>query len=400
MRIDPYDQYAAYLQDSWRINKYLSLNIGLRYNYIDAYTPPQAEQTMKLPITSWHTFEPRIALGIDPFGDGKTGVKVSWSKYATMMWTWFYGLNPNGQDMTQYLVLGPGEFYPIYQSQAYLFEVDENLKRPYVQEIFFSIDRTIGKDFVIKLSFVDRKFKNFITISDNNYDPDFYIPYEITNLVTGEPMTIHYRAEGAPDPFDYYTNDPRAKRHYRALIIELTKRISHNFMFRLNYTLSRMTGTTAQDSAMYGSGYWNYPDVLLYGEGVLSGDRTHVIKFSGIWFLPYGFVLSSNYSGSSGYPYARTFQVPLPPYNSPSTFPGEEPGSFRSPFVHYLDVRLSKDINFGSRKLSLFVESYNLLNLNQTTSIWSQVNHAVYDYGQIMGIQSARIFQLGARFVF
>ena len=43
----------------------------------------------------WKNFEPRLALGIDPFGDGKTGIKVGYARYAHMMWTWFYGLNPN-----------------------------------------------------------------------------------------------------------------------------------------------------------------------------------------------------------------------------------------------------------------------------------------------------------------
>lgn len=400
LRLDPYDQYAAYVQDSWRINKYLNLNVGFRYNYVDAYTPPQAEQTIKLPITSWHTFEPRIALGIDPFGDGKTGIKLSWSKYATMMWTWFYGLNPNGQDMTQYLVLGEGQFMPIYQSQAYEFEVDEDLKRPFVQEIFFSVDRAIGKDFMIKLSYVDRNFKDFVSVNDANYDPSYFIPYEVDNLVSGQPMTLHYRDASAPNPFDYYTNDSRAKRHYRAIILEINKRLSNNFLFRFNYTWSRLTGTNASASSMMASGFWNYPDALLYGDGILPGDRTHVIKFSGIWYLPVGFVLSANYSGSSGYPYARSFQFSAPPYGSLATMVGEDPGSLRSAFIHYFDFRLGKDFNFGSKKISLFVEAYNLFNFNQTTSLQSTINNPYYTYGQIMGIQSGRILQLGARFVF
>jgi hypothetical protein len=235
-RVDPYNQFSVFAQDSWRINRFINLNAGFRFNYIDAYTPPQHQQTIKLSIADWKTLEPRIALGIDPFGDGKSGIKLSFSRYATMMWTWFYGLNPNGSSMTMYYILGPGQFYPLFSSSPYAFEIDSDLKRPYVNEVFVSVERNIGKDFLIKLNFVDRQFKDFITIIDSARTEEWYNPIQVTNPLTGEAMTVYNWNMNSPDPVDYYNNDPRAERSYRALIFELTKRMSHNFQFRLSYT--------------------------------------------------------------------------------------------------------------------------------------------------------------------
>lgn len=397
-QVDPYDQYAVFAQDSWRINRFINLNLGFRFNYIDAYTPPQHQQTITLPIADWKTLEPRIALGIDPFGDGKTGIKLSYSRYATMMWTWFYGLNPNGSTSTVYFVLGPGQFMPLYSSSPYAFEVDPDLKRPYVNEIFFSLDRTIGKDFLVKLNYVDRQFKNFVTVIDSAVTEEWYDPIQVTNPLTGEAMTVYNRDMSAPDPVDYYNNDPRAKRSYRAVIFELIKRMSHNFQFRFSYTYSQLKGTTSTSSSMMATGPWNNPNNTINNYGLLSGDHTHVLKFQGIYMAPLGFVLSTTYNGRSGYPYGYYFQTEL--NQGATAFPAEAPDARRTPFLHYWDIRLAKDFTIKQVKLSLFAEVYNVLNLNESTGLYSQVGNPYYELDEITSIQSPRIAMLGCRVVF
>ncbi len=398
-QIDPYDQYAAFIQDSWRVNRYLSFNLGFRYNIIDAYTPPQMDQSLTVPIVDWKTFEPRLAVGIDPFGDGKTGIKLSYSQNATMMWTWFYSLNPNGASSTTYFVLGPGQFVPFQTSEPYAFGLDPGLKRPYVEEIFFSIDRSLGKDFVITASYVNREFKNFVTTIDSAVGPEWYSPVEVTNPLTNQLMTVYNLSVDAPDPLDYYNNNPGAKRNYQAFILDLRKRMSQNFQFRLNYTWSRLRGTTGTSSSMMATGPWNNPNHPIQNpESLLSGDRTHVIKFQGIYLAPLGFTLSTSYRGQSGYPYGYYFQVML---NQGSTaFPAEAPDSRRTPFTHYWDVRVAKEFILGQFEMSLFAEVYNILNLNETTSLYSQVGNPYYDLDQTLGIQSPRIAMLGFRVTF
>jgi hypothetical protein len=397
-QIDPYDQYAMFVQDSWRISRFFNLNIGFRYNIVDAYTPPQMQQTVKVPVVDWKTFEPRIALGIDPFGDGKTGIKLSYSQNATMMWTWFYSLNPNGAASTTYLVLGPGQFYEYYTSQPDAVELDPDLKRPYVEEIFFSIDRTIGTDFVIKASYVDRSFKNFVTSIDSAVTPEWYSPVQVTNPLNNQTITLYELSLDAPDPVTYYNNDPRAKRHYRAFILDLQKRMSHNFSFRVNYTWSQTKGTTATSSGMMADADWNDPNSeMLYPDTILSGGE-HVIKFQAIYMAPLGIILSTNYTGQSGYPYGYYFQVSL--NQGTLGVPAEDPDARRTPFIHDWNLRVAKDFHINRFNLSLIAEISNPLNLNTASSLYSQLGNPYYELDQIMGIIAPRTATLGVRMTF
>jgi hypothetical protein len=149
---------------------------------------------------------------------------------------------------------------------------------------------------------------------------------------------------------------------------------------------------------MKATGPWNNPNYTINNYGLLSGDHTHVIKFQGIYMAPLGFVLSTTYNGRSGYPYGYYFQTSL--NQGMVGFPAEAPDEHRTPFAHYWDVRIAKDINIKPVKLSLFAEVYNVLNLNQTTSMYSQVGNPYYELDQVMGIQAPRIAMLGCRIVF
>jgi outer membrane receptor protein involved in Fe transport len=398
-QIDPYNQFAGFVQDSWKINKYLVANVGLRYDYVDVYHPPQREQTTRLPLLNWKTLEPRIALGIDPFGDGKTGIKIGYSRFAQMMWTWFYSLNPNGQKMIMYYVVAPGVFFPIYESEAYNFEMDPDIKRPYVDEFLISVDRAISKDLALKISFVDRQFRKTVTANDLHITADWFEPIQVINPLTNQPMTVYDLKSGAPtSTLDYYSNDPHAKKHYQGIVAELDKKLSNNYMFRISYNFSRIRSTSVGDnmgSSMYATGYWNWPNNSLYDYG-LTDSTMHVFKFQGIWYAPFGIILSAGYLGQSGYQYAATFREAL--NIGFTTFYAEAPSSRRMPFVHYLDFKVGKDFKLGNSNLSVFADIYNALNLNAATDVYSILGSPLF--GKTIGIQSGRLVQFGARIQF
>jgi Carboxypeptidase regulatory-like domain len=84
---------GIYAQDQWTVKR-LTLNLGVRFDRLDAYVPVQvrpagwwtpAVAVAELDhLPTWHDFTPRFGAAFDVFGNGKTVVKGAVNKYVTM----------------------------------------------------------------------------------------------------------------------------------------------------------------------------------------------------------------------------------------------------------------------------------------------------------------------------
>jgi carboxypeptidase family protein len=81
---------GLYLQDQWTIRK-LTINLGLRYDYFNAYVPEQhlnagpfvpARDYNKVEcVPCWKDINPRMAVAYDLFGDGRTAIKANVGRF-------------------------------------------------------------------------------------------------------------------------------------------------------------------------------------------------------------------------------------------------------------------------------------------------------------------------------
>jgi hypothetical protein len=93
---------GVFAQDQWTVNR-LTLNLGLRFDYLNAYVPPQNLAAVQFVgvrdfagvanVPNWKDIVPRLGASYDLFGNGKTAVKVSVGKYLQGITTLLAGNN-------------------------------------------------------------------------------------------------------------------------------------------------------------------------------------------------------------------------------------------------------------------------------------------------------------------
>jgi hypothetical protein len=107
----PYTQYqnvnadmGLFAQDKWTLHR-LTITAGVRFDYFNASIPAQSEPASAfLPahtyaavnnVPDWKDISPRIGVAYDLFGNGKTAIRASVSRYVTQQGYFFSGLvNP------------------------------------------------------------------------------------------------------------------------------------------------------------------------------------------------------------------------------------------------------------------------------------------------------------------
>jgi hypothetical protein len=309
-----------------------------------------------------------------------------------------YGLNPNRGVSVFYIIIGD-QYIPI-TTYPTTTPVDPDLKKPYAESFIFGLETGLGKNFALKVNGIFKEMKNYIGQIDLNRTSEWYDPVEINNPITNSTMTVFSLKPGAPATQPYYTHPSEAERKYKALEIFFERRLANNFQFFLSYVLSKTEGTVPLSVWGYGGnrtyGTWNDPNFLINKSGVSDLDRTHQIKFSGVYYLPLDFVIGLNYVGQSGYPYARTFNYSV--RQGTLTLNGEELGSNRLPFQHLVDLRIEKNLNFGNFRSRVFMEVYNLLNSNADISRGTLYGSPTFL--KATAILPPRILKLGVGFEF
>jgi hypothetical protein len=459
-------RWSAYVQDNAVFGR-LAVNVGLRFDYGYQYEPEMTRPDMRYNVgpeflnpalndpnpnillealndqyhndpdiefnqtsaldaitTPWKkiveftTLSPRIGIVYDLFGNGKTALKASFSRYYEPIWSakynaanimsggamnWYwYDANGNGyMDLPlpdgrygapvdpQYID-EDGDYYRLtsydVQDPNYQYYPDD-LKAPYMHEFMAGIEHELVADFKVGLQFVYKENKNIVEDVDKNngYDPNatddqgrpIWLPYDFVDPgLDGEwgtsddqNMTVYGLADYAPTRTYEGANPPEAKREYTALILTFNKRMSNRWQLQGSVLYSSFKGNCDPGySATEGeSGMFDNPNVMINSWGRVAFDRPWQVKLMGSVILPYDIILTGYFQHRSGSAWGRTlgrvyFPSSIDTQDSYASSIWAEPdGTRRNPPYTMFDMRLEKTFNISDfGKLGLICDIFNL----------------------------------------
>ncbi len=439
---------SAYLQDSWRVSDRLTLNPGVRFDWVRGYpadnsaTGPNGDAK----VYDTKNLAPRLGFAFDLTGDQKTVLKGSYGQYYEGAFSLTYSSAiPGTRDFVLYAFdpagekCGPkGNCFTEYSRSPFLpYKVDPNIKHPRVDEFTVGFERALNKDLRLAVTGIYRKDKNLqgsvrpsarwiptTVTTSSGVDPALSgIPvdaYTWANPDESESDGLLTNVDGFQylDPSGNVIGTADASRKYKGLLFVLDKRLSNRWLARLSYVLSKAEGSVDNTGFnSYGSSnQYETPTLALVNNfGRLSNDVRHEVKLMASYQVPKLELLVSTYfrSISAGY-FAAFERFGRSAINYPTSTLGRQPfieqrGSRPYETRKLIDLRFEKvfKVNNGHDRISVYGDVSNVLNADTITTVnarWPEVGIAGFDdpiqFGAPTGLTAPRRVTLGARWQF
>lgn len=414
---------SIFAQDSWRVNRKLTLNLGVRYD----------DETIS---NDNNNISPRVGLAFDPIGDSKTVIRGGFG---------FFYQNTPFELIGAFRTAGPfsSSFvrnFPINAPdpgpRAGRFPTDptlrngptvdraliaslvgsggllanpsplvDNLERrmPYVRSYSAGFQRELSSTVALTVDYIHQDAVNqFVQVALN---PGTRASTDSAAAITRRFATLGDVLEHSFTPIDtgLFSDLPFqtaravdvrsrlsvASGSYNALQISLDKRFSRGVQLKTSYTMSNSRGNTSGNGTPTAN-FQLLDDLRLdLNEGPTDFDRRHNLVFSGLWEVPRtkGLIVSTIVRGLSGTPFTildslvdadrngLTFDpLPAGAYTGTRTFPNGEVitldfeneggrNGARNPGFFGIDLRLAYRYNFAEKIRAGFTfEVFNLTN--------------------------------------
>jgi hypothetical protein len=373
----PYHFLALFVQDSWRIHPRLTLNLGLRWNYYDCIGLDEENFNIR-------QVNPRFGFSWDPVGDGRTSIRGGVGTYTA---------NNNSNpafpaifysDVQQKTIYYPGypdpfqpnPFVPGAEIPAtYAEYVETPIIAPWTLQTTIGVQREILTDFSVSADLVYSKGHNMIH-------------WENLNPIIVGTTGIHED----PTRGDVLTVVNEGKSEYKGLYLTFAKRYSHGWSLDVAYTLSKSMGNTEDDT----NRPWSYEDDAWERNwGRTNTDARHKLTLAGTVDIPLGFQMSGIFYYRSGYPWNARYAGDENMDGIAGDYYDYNRNSRDGFDSMYINLRISKFINFSHFRLQLFGEVYNVTNRNNFYNVYNIYEGA--DFGNPLSAGDPRMIQLGVR---
>ena len=422
-------QYAAFVQDDWRVTRNLTLNLGVRYDVELAAQPTvrnpvafaQGLDTSKIPNDT-NNIAPRVGFAWQPLADKQFVVRGGYGIFYGNTPSIMYGtadsnnginvqtLTFNAAPATPTLPAMPlPAFYPnvtcgspqqnagcpiptgaaLPAPTIYVF--NKNYVQPYVEQYNLGVEYQLAKDLSVSLGYLGVHGVHVQRTRDIN-EPTTEVPTTIPVVGTGQVLTFNKLTGTRPFTgfqrvFEFESN---ANSSYNGLILQVNRRFARNLQMAGSYTWSHVIDDTPDATAVVpvtdDAKLVYDPNNVRLDRGNGNNDVRHRFILSGVWDLNYGqgiqshilktlaegWQLSAIFNAQSGEPYTALVNSDLNGDGNSRNerAPGFGRNTFNMPAIIALDPRVSRSIRLTERaRLQLIAEAFNVLNHQNITGV-------------------------------
>ncbi|HUK36327.1 MAG TPA: carboxypeptidase regulatory-like domain-containing protein [Vicinamibacterales bacterium] len=421
--------FEAYAQDEWRPRADLTLNLGVRYDLqtlIFNENFSQSRYPTPLPYVDFgsrgdhHNVAPRAGLAWDLRSDGQSVLRAGYGMtYVNLQNSLLDGEITAFQ---QYSITIKNASYPNpYQGKSPLAFAStappnitigaNDIVNPRAQTVSAGLSQSITPDIALHVDGV------YSWVQDYNVRVNVNTPDPLTGV---RPLPQWGQiVQLQPSQGDFV---------YRALLVRLDRRFAKRYLYTLSYTLSKQDDAWTGTDANANGGITNVFNPGL-DQGPADADRRHNFVAAGSVLLPLDLNLGAVWTLRSSLPFSalagkdlnndgfttdyvpgtsknqgnRNLDVSL--VNAWRAQNGLGPISasqIQTSRFNRVDVRLSKTLALGGKRLELIAQIFNLFGTDNLGGVGTtQVTNALSaSFGEILTAQPRQQGELAVRFIF
>jgi hypothetical protein len=396
---------SVFAQDSWSVNRKLTINPGLRLDYYRGSLREFDDPVMK--TTSWG---PRVGFAYDLAGNGRTVIRGHYGRFFDGAKTTYFTLLQDKESLFG-AAIDPISLLPI--EEPYLITpgesqttIDSDIKHPRMDQAIVGFEHELFSNFAVGANFIYRKSTNFVEdiLTNGEFEvtsrPD---PGDDGTVGTSDDpgtfLNVYNQLNDQSENEFFITNPDDAFRRYRGLEMSASKRFTNGWMVEASWVISENIGNINNTTSAGNSTEYDDPNLTPgtqpFREGNIGRDNTHIGKVLWAYQAPWKVMVSGAYFFTSGGTYTRTVRYRL---NQGSLDLFAEPrGSRRLDDQSKFDIKFEKRFKIANGNLGVTVESFNLFNSGAIDDVFPRSGA---DFGIPQSIVAPRTWRIGGVFRF